>query len=83
MAKQAAQVQDLTIKHNDIHFARWRDVQVALESNETATASGAHKNEFPSEQPAVEVLDRLEEEIVQQQRAAEQPKSRQYELSPE
>jgi len=82
MAKQAAKVHDLTIKHNDIHFARWRDVQVDLE-NETAASSGAPQYEFPSEQAAVGALDRLEEEIVQQQRAAAQPKTRHYELSPE
>ena len=83
MAKQAAKVHDLTLKHNDVHFARWRHVQVDLEAYETATASGAHKYEFPSEQAAVDALDKLEEEIVQQQRAAAQSKARQYELSPE
>jgi lysophospholipase L1-like esterase len=83
MAKQAARVHDLTIKHNDIHFARWRDVQVDLEDRETAAASGAPQYTFPSEQAAVDALDRLEEEIVQQQRAAAQPQTRQYELSPE
>jgi lysophospholipase L1-like esterase len=83
MAKQAARVQDLTIKHNDIHFARWRDVQVDLEDRETATTIGAPQYTFPSEQAAVDALDQLEEEIVQQQRAAAQPKTRHYELSPE
>jgi len=31
MAKQAARVHDLTLKHNSVHFARWRDVQVDLQ----------------------------------------------------
>ena len=83
MAKQAAKVHDLTIKHNDVHFARWRDVQVDLEAYETPTASDAHKYGFPGEPSTVDALDRLEDEIVQQQRAAAQPKARQYELSPE
>jgi len=83
MAKQAARVHDLTIKHNDVHFARWRDVQVDLEDHETAPASGTAHYQFPSEQAAVDALDRLEEEIVQQQRAAAQPKTRRYELLPE
>ena len=31
MLKQALAVHDLTLKHNNIHFARWREVQVPLE----------------------------------------------------
>jgi hypothetical protein len=72
MAKQASQVQDLTRQHNAIHFARWRDVQVALKDNKLAT-----------EPAAVAALDKLEEELVQQQRAAAQPKTRHFELAPE
>ena len=92
MAKQAAKVHDLTLKHNNIHFARWRDVQVELEdksdgastkSAPTVAGGGAPKYAFPSEQEAVDSLDKLEEEIVQQQRAAAQPKTQHYELTPE
>jgi lysophospholipase L1-like esterase len=72
MAKQAAKVQDLTRKHNDIHFARWRNVQVTLQDYKLA-----------GEQAAVNALDKLEEQIVKQQRAAAQPKPRHYELVPE
>jgi lysophospholipase L1-like esterase len=72
MAKQAAKVHDLTLKHNDIHFASWRDVQVTLQDYKFAGA-----------QAAVDALDRLEDQIVQQQRAAAQPKPRHYELTPE
>jgi lysophospholipase L1-like esterase len=72
MAKQAAKVHDLTRKHNDIHFARWRDVQVTLQDYK-----------FAGEQAAVHALDKLEDQIVQQQRAAAQPKPRHYELAPE
>jgi len=72
MAKQAAKVHDLTLKHNDIHFACWRDVQVTLQDYK-----------FAGEQAAVDALDRLEDQIVQQQRAAAQPKPRHYELTPE
>lgn len=72
MAKQAAKVHDLTRKHNDIHFARWRTVQVALQDYKAA-----------GEQAAVNALDKLEDQIVQQQRAAAQPKTRHYELTPE
>jgi len=71
MAKQAAKVHDLTLKHNDIHFARWRDVQVTLQDYK-----------FAREQAAVDALDKLEDQIVEQQRATAQPKPRHYELGP-
>jgi lysophospholipase L1-like esterase len=72
MAKQAAKVHDLTLKHNDIHFARWREVQVALQDYTLSR-----------KQAAVDVLDRLEEQVVQEQRAAAQPKPRRYVLTPQ
>jgi lysophospholipase L1-like esterase len=92
MAKQAVKVHDLTLKHNNVHFARWRDVQVELEdksdgaptkSAPTVAGGGAPKYAFPSEQEAVDSLDKLEVEIVRQQRAAAQPKTQHYELTPE
>jgi len=72
MVKQAGQVHDLTLKHNDIHFARWRSVQVALQDYK-----------FAHEQAAADALDKLEEEVVQQQRATAQPMTRHYVLAPE
>jgi hypothetical protein len=72
MAKQAAKVHDLTLKHNDIHFARWRDVQISLKDYRLA------------EEPAVvDSLDKLEEQIVQLQRTTAKPQIRHYELAPE
>jgi lysophospholipase L1-like esterase len=72
MVKQAAKLHDLTLKHNDIHFARWRHIQMALQDLN-----------FSHEQAAVDALDRLEDEIVQQQRAAAQPKTRHFVLAPQ
>ena len=72
MAKQAAKVHDLTLKHNDVHFARWRDVQVTLQDYKLSR-----------EAAAVEALDQLEDEVVRQQHAEAQPKPRHYELMPE
>jgi len=72
MMKQASRVHDLTLKHNDIHFARWRDVQITLQDYK-----------FGGEQGAVDALDNLEEQIVQEQRATAQPKPRHYELLPD
>ncbi len=72
MAAQAAAVHALTLKHNNIHFARWRQVQVPLEGLSLKAI-----------QPAMDALDKLEAEIVLQQRAQAQPKVRAYRLSPE
>jgi lysophospholipase L1-like esterase len=72
MAKQAATVHELTVKHNQIHFARWRQVQVSLQDFT-----------FASEPAALDALDKLEDEIVQEQRATSQPKARHYALTPE
>jgi lysophospholipase L1-like esterase len=72
MAEQAATVHDLTLKHNNIHFARWRQVQVPLQ-----------KEHFERTAPAMESLDALETEIVAAQRAAAQPKVHHYSLIPE
>jgi hypothetical protein len=72
MTKQAAQVHALTDRHNDIHFVRWREVQVPLQDNSSRQVS-----------KAIKALDALEEDLVKQQRAAAQPKARRFELAPE
>jgi hypothetical protein len=74
MAKQAAAVHDLTLRHNVVHFARWRQVEVNLQ---TVTVDPAHLK------TAADALDALEADVVQQQRAAAQPKSHRYELAAE
>jgi hypothetical protein len=72
MTRQAADVHALTLKHNNIHFARWRQVQVPFE-----------KDALPNATAAMTALDSLEEEVVQKQRAAAQPKAHRFELRPE
>jgi hypothetical protein len=72
MAKQAAEVHAMTLKHNNIHNARWRVVQTPLASDT-----------FTNAQPAMEALDKLEAEMILRHRELAQPKVRQYELSPE
>lgn len=72
MAAQAVAVHALTLKHNNIHFARWRQMQVPLEGLTLKTM-----------EPAMDALDRLDSEIVTQQRAQAQPKPRAYRLAPE
>jgi lysophospholipase L1-like esterase len=72
MAKQALDVHALTIRHNQIHYARWRSVQVPMQEQKLERL-----------QPALDSLDALEGELIEQQRATAQPKPRHYELSPE
>jgi hypothetical protein len=69
MAAQAAAVHALTLKHNNIHFARWRSVQVPLANDG-----------FGKAQAAMDALDGLEAEIVAQQRAKAQPVPHKYEM---
>ncbi len=72
MARQAAEVHALTLRHNNIHTARWRQVQVPLE-----------KDYSPQVSKALLSLDELEADIVRQQRAAAIPKARRFEVTPE
>jgi lysophospholipase L1-like esterase len=75
MAKQAAQVHKLTLQHNNIHFQRWRQVQVPLEKNESPRVQKAVKD-------LMGALDDEEAEVVKQQRTAAQPKRHQFQLVP-
>ena len=72
MARQAAEVHALTLRHNNIHAARWRQIQVPLEKDYSAHVS-----------KALDALDELEADIVRQQRAAATPKARRFEVAPE
>ncbi len=72
MAKQALDVHTLTIRHNQMHFERWRHLQVPLQEQNLERLK-----------PALDSLDALEAELIDQQRAGAQPKPRRYELSPE
>jgi lysophospholipase L1-like esterase len=72
MQAQAERVHTLTIKHNDIRFARWREIQVPLEDDY-----------LRNRQPALEALDALEKELITRQRAVAQPVSHRYQLTPE
>src|SRR5687768_14243871 len=71
MTKQAAEVHRLTLKHNNVHFIRWRMVHVPYQKETT-----------PALKNALQGLDELETEFVKQQREAAKPKPRRYELTP-
>jgi lysophospholipase L1-like esterase len=69
MARQAAELHALTVKHNNVHFARWREVQVPL-----------HDDVPENLRAAMDSLDRLEADVVAAQQKAAQPRPRKYEL---
>jgi lysophospholipase L1-like esterase len=71
MLKQANDVHDLTLKHNDIHFTRWRLVQTRLERDGAQQTGGA-----------LDALDKLEQEIIERQHLAARPRLRRFELVP-
>jgi hypothetical protein len=71
MRRQADEVHGLTLKHNDIHFTRWRYIQTPMEKD-TAQRTAA----------ALDALDRLEQEIVDRQHATARPRLRRFELVP-
>jgi hypothetical protein len=73
MMAQAKEVHDLTLRHNNIHFERWRRVQVPMAGYDSPKVSAAVKT-------LMEALDEEEEEVVKAQRAKAQPAPRQFEL---
>ena len=69
MVKQAADVHALTLKHNNIHFMRWRTVEVPLQ------------NENPEHlKKALEGLDEVEADVVKKQRETAQPKAHEFKV---
>jgi hypothetical protein len=72
MLRQALDVHALTLKHNNIHFARWRTIETGL------VTDGSPATKFETEA----ALDKLDNELVAEQRAAAQPRQHHYELNP-
>ncbi len=71
MARQAAEVHKLTLKHNALHATRWRSVQFANPDADPAVLARA-----------LEGLDALEASIVARQKAEARPKPHAFELRP-
>lgn len=71
MTKQAVKVHQLTLKHVNLHHLRWRMVQVPYQNSKSDHLA-----------QAIEGLDGLEEEVVEEQHATAQPKPRKFELKP-
>ena len=72
MLKQSLDVHRLTVKHNNIHFTSWRTIQTGL-----ATDASPY-----TKQNAMYALDKLDNELVAEQRAAAQPRAHRYGLAP-
>jgi lysophospholipase L1-like esterase len=72
MFRQAKAVHALTLEHNQLHFWRWRTVQVP---NERRGFAGLLR--------ATEGLDALEADIVAEQRQKAKPTSHRFELVPQ
>ncbi len=70
MSEQAMQVYQLTTQHVDLHWDRWRHVQVPLASNPPADL-----------EQALQKLDALEQFVVDQEKKAAQPKERTFSIS--
>ena len=71
MTRQAAAVHKLTQAHLNIHNTRWRQLQVPLQTNES-----------PELLNSLKALDELETRLVRDQRAAAQPRSHRFQVSP-
>jgi lysophospholipase L1-like esterase len=71
MYRQAEAVHVLTLRHNDLHFQRWRSLQVPYE-----------RRGYPSLSKALEGFDALEADVVADQRTKAKPVPHQFELVP-
>jgi lysophospholipase L1-like esterase len=71
MLRQSLAVHALTLRHNDIHFQRWRTVQVPEENHG-----------YPGLAKALDGLDALEADVVADQRAKAKPLPHRFELLP-
>ena len=73
MARQAAEVHKLTVQHNNLHFARWRQFQVPAAGQKSPRVQTAL-------QSLLAAFDADEADVIKQQRDAAQPTPHKYEL---
>jgi lysophospholipase L1-like esterase len=71
MSRQARSVHNLTLQHNNLHYQRWRTIQVPNE-----------RRGYPGLAKAIEGLDILEADMVAEQRAKAKPLPHRFELVP-
>ncbi len=72
MMRQALVVYEQTRRHNDLHFLRWRVIQVPNE-----------RGGYPGLVKAIGGLDALEADLIAEQRAMAKPASHRFELVPQ
>ena len=70
MREQAEGVYSLALRHNHVHFARWRMVEESFRDYKMSTV-----------EPAVRALDALEQEALDLMWTTAQPKARRYHLT--
>jgi lysophospholipase L1-like esterase len=75
MLAQAGQVEALTWQHNNLHYQRWRSVELPLAEVSAPEVQESVKN-------LVAALDKEEARVIEQQRLAAQPKPHQFQLLP-
>jgi len=73
MFKQAAEVHKLTIEHNNLHFARWRNIQIPMHDYKGPKVLAAMKS-------LLKALDEEEAAAVQKQRQTAQPRPHDFGL---
>ncbi len=73
MFKQAAEVHKLTLQHNNVHFTRWRNVQIPLSDYKNPQVRA-------KVMALLKALDEEEANVVQQQRQTAQPRPHDFEL---
>jgi lysophospholipase L1-like esterase len=72
MERQARKVHSLTIMRNEIQFGQWRQVQAALQHDWP-----------PHKRAALDVLDEVQRDLLEQQHAAAAPLMHHFELQPQ
>jgi lysophospholipase L1-like esterase len=75
MFNQAKEVHALTLQHNQLHFNRWRQIQVPLDSSKNSKVQKSVKE-------LLAALDEEEADVVKKQRDTARPKPHQFELAP-
>lgn len=75
MVKQALAVHKLTLEHNNVHFQRWRQIQVPMANDKNPGVQKAVKD-------LMAALDEEEAGVVKQQRETAMPKAHRFTLAP-
>ena len=74
MSAQAMAVHELTLRHAEVHWSRWRIVDVPLKDID----GGA---QFKERQAAIDALDALDSALIARQRARAQPATHAFEVA--